>query len=530
MLFTSYEFLGFLFVLFLLYYSIPKKYQWICLLCASYLFYACSGVKYLLYIMITTGSTYLICRRMEEIQEEQEYYIRINKQRMTREERKAYKAAMKKRQRKWLLFGLIFNFSILAVCKYANFAISNINSILRLIKSHSSLPFLSIALPLGISYYTFQMMGYTIDIYRGKYPAERHLGKLALFASFFPQLLQGPISRFDDLSKTMFLEHSFDRKRVSFGLQRILWGFFKKLVIADRILPAVTTIIRDPQTYQGCYVFVGMLFYALELYADFTGGIDMVIGIAEVLGIRVKENFERPYFSKSIKEYWNRWHISLGAWFTDYIFYPVSVSQPMLKLSKFSRSHFGEAIGKRIPVYLSTILVWLVTGIWHGAAWNFVVWGLMNCLVLLVSQELQPCYRWFHRIFHLEGNWGFRLFQVIRTVLLMSSIRMFDCYRDVPTTFRMFFNMLTHYNAGELVNGGLLKLGISAADYGILLIGTGLLLGVSLAGRKGSVREKIAQKSAAVRFLIWYGLFLSVLVFGAYGEGYDASQFIYNQF
>lgn len=530
MLFTSYEFLGFLLLLFFLYYVIPKKLQWKLLLFASYLFYAMAGVKYLFYIGITTLSTYFICRKIENIGEIQKAYIKSKKEALTREEKKAYKASMKKKQWHWLLVCLIFNFGILAVCKYANFTISNVNYLLQRLGTDTALPFLSIALPLGISYYTFQMMGYAIDIYRAKYPAEKNLGKLALFAAFFPQLMQGPISRFDDLSKTLFSAHTFDKKQVSFGLQRILWGFFKKLVIADRILPAVTTIIKDPVTYQGIYVLVGMLFYALELYADFTGGIDIVIGIAEVLGIRVKENFERPYFSKSIKEYWNRWHISLGSWFTEYIFYPVSVCQPMLKLSKFSRNHFGDAIGKRIPVYLATILVWFTTGIWHGAAWNFVVWGLMNCLVLLISQELQPFYHWFHGKFHVEGKLPFRMFQVVRTVLLMSSIRMFDCYRDVPTTFHMFFNLLTHFNWTELGNGELLKLGISAADYGILAIGLLILFCVSLSGRNGSVREKIASKPAMVRFVIWYGLFLIVLILGAYGEGYDASQFIYNQF
>lgn len=251
MLFTSYEFLGFLFLLFLIYYLIPKKGQWVFLLCASYLFYAFSGVKYLIYIGITTVSTYLACRKIEAIGEEQKRYIKQKKEILTREEKKSYKAWMKKKQWNWLLVCLVFNFSILAVCKYANFTISNINYLLQITGRNSVLPFLSIALPLGISYYTFQMMGYAIDVYRGKYPAEKNLGKLALFASFFPQLMQGPISRFDDLSKTMFSKHSFDVKNVSFGLQRILWGFFKKLVIADRILPAVTTIIRDPETYQG---------------------------------------------------------------------------------------------------------------------------------------------------------------------------------------------------------------------------------------------------------------------------------------
>jgi len=530
MLFTSYEFIGFLLLLFLLYYWIPKKAQWKLLLCASYLFYALSGVNYLIYIVITTLSTYWVSCRIEQIGEQQKAYLKANKETLTKEERKAYKAGMKKKQWHWLLFCLIFNFSILAVCKYANFAISNVNYFLQKLGNGKTLPFLSIALPLGISYYTFQMMGYVIDVYRAKYPAEKNLGKLALFSSFFPQLMQGPISRFDDLSKTMFLEHPFDKKQVSFGLQRILWGFFKKLVIADRILPAVNTIIREPERYGGVYVLVGMLFYALELYADFTGGIDMVIGIAQVLGIEIKENFERPYFSKSIKEYWNRWHISLGAWFTEYIFYPVSVCQPMLKLSKFCRTHFGEAIGKRIPVYLATTLVWFVTGIWHGAAWNFVVWGLMNCLVLLISQELQPFYRWFHGKFKVEGKTVFRMFQVVRTVLLMSSIRLFDCYRDVGTTFRMFFQMLCSRNFEELIHGGLLRLGISGADYVVLSVGVLLLFFVSLIGRSGSVREKIAAKPVGIRFVIWYGLFLVVLIFGAYGQGYDASQFIYNQF
>ena len=173
-------------------------------------------------------------------------------------------------------------------------------------------------------------------------------------------------------------------------MQRIMWGYFKKLVIADRILVAVNTIIRDPEVYQGAFALVGMLFYAFQLYADFTGGIDITIGIAQVLGIEVKENFNRPYFSKSIAEYWRRWHITLGTWFRDYLFYPISVSKPMMKVFKFTRERFGGAIGRRIPVYISTITVWFVTGIWHGASWNFIAWGMANCVVIIISQELEP--------------------------------------------------------------------------------------------------------------------------------------------
>ena len=215
---------------------------------------------------------------------------------------------------------MVLNIGMLAVVKYTNFVIHNINGILEVAGSGSRLSFWDIALPMGISFYVFQTMGYAIDVYQGKYRAEENFFKLARFVSFFPQLIQGPISRFDHLAKSLYEPHSFHGKTVAFGLQRILWGFFKKLVIADRLVVAVNTIIGDTASYRGIWVFVGMLFYALELYADFTGGIDITIGVAQTMGISVTENFIRPYFSKNIKEYWNRWHITMGSWFTDYIF------------------------------------------------------------------------------------------------------------------------------------------------------------------------------------------------------------------
>ncbi|MBO5279188.1 MAG: MBOAT family protein [Lachnospiraceae bacterium] len=529
MLFTSYSFIGFLTILFLLYYSVPKKYQWKLLLMASYIFYAFAGAKFLLYIAATTITTWYAALRIERIRQECTDYRKLHKAEMTKEEKKSHKQAEKKQERVWLLFCLFFNFGILAVVKYTNFAIANINYFLNM-AGKAQLNFFSLALPMGISFYTFQSMGYLIDVYRDTNKPEKNLGKFALFVAFFPQLIQGPISRFADLSKSLCEEHGFNKKQVLFGVERILWGFFKKLVLADRIVAAVNTIIHEPETYQGVYVFIGMLFYAYELYADFTGGIDITIGVAQVFGVSIKENFERPYFSKSIKEYWRRWHITMGTWFTDYIFYPVSVSTPMLKLSKFSRAHFGEAIGKRVPVYCSTILVWFTTGIWHGASWNFIVWGLMNCLVIMVSQELEPFYRWFHARFKVRDKWFFRAFQVIRTVLLMSALRMFDCYRDVPLTFKMFADMLTNHNFFVLFEGGLMNLGLTAADYVILTAGLVVLLMVSLKQRGRKIREELYKKPWQLQAAVIYLLFFAVLIFGAYGIGYDASQFIYNQF
>lgn len=530
MLFTSYEFLAFILVLFAIYYLIPKKYQWMLLLVASYLFYAVAGIGYIVYIVATTLSTYYASYKLNQLQQTQVNYIKENKASLSREERKEYKAAMKKKQKTWLVLCLLFNFGILAVLKYTDFAIANVNSLFNLFHSETEIAFFRFALPLGISFYTFQTMGYITDIYRGKYSYEKNVFRLGLFVSFFPQLIQGPISRFDDLKKTLFAEHHYDATNISFGLQRILWGYFKKLVIADRLLIAVNTIVGNPQEYQGVYVLVGMFFYAIELYCDFTGGIDIVIGIAQILGIRLEENFIRPYFSKSITEYWRRWHITLGTWFKEYMFYPISVSKSMLNLSKKCRKWFGNEIGKRLPVYIASIVVWFTTGIWHGAAWNFIVWGLMNCLVILVSQECTPLYHKFHNRFHVADKFWYRLFQVGRTFWLMSFIRTFDCYRDVSTTFRMYGTIVTKHNYLELFQGGLGNLGLTLADYIVLILCVTLILVVSLIQRSGSVREKLAARPMWLRYTTYFVIFLAILLFGAYGVGYNSSQFIYSQF
>lgn len=532
MLFTSYGFIAFLIIMFLVYYIAPKKIQWVLLLIGSYVYYYICGPVYLIFILTTTITIwfggFLIGKQSDK---EAEYFKSEKAKNLNREEKKKLKAAWKKKRRIVMVFFLLVNLGILAVLKYTNFTINNINSLLGLFGNDKSLPYVNLILPMGISFYTFQAVGYIVDVYRGTVKPQKSLAKFALFVGFFPQLIQGPISRYDDLSKSLYEPHSFDwENNVSKGLQRILYGFFKKLVIADRIVIAVNEIIHNTDTYSGIYVLIGMFFYAFELYADFTGGIDITIGVAQVLGIKVTENFNRPFFSKSIKEYWRRWHITMGTWFTDYIFYPISVSKFMLKLSKFSRKHFGEELGKRVPVYLSSFIVWFTTGIWHGASWNFIVWGLGNYVVIMISQELEPLYKKFHEKVNTDNSTMYKVFMIVRTFVIMSFLRSFDCYRDVPLTFKMVGTIFTTFNFNVLYNGDLLKLGLTVFDYAVLIVGLIILFTVSMVQRSGSVREKIAAKPYAVQFAIWFGLFIIVLLTGAYGVGYDASQFIYNQF
>ncbi len=530
MFFTSYEFIGFIAALFLLYYRIPKKYQWMLLLAASYVFYFMAGADALIYILVTTVTTFFTACKIEENETRQKIYLKEKKEELTREEKKEYKDGQKKIRFRWLIFCILLNIGILAVVKYANFAISNVNDILDAVGKKQQISYVTLILPMGISFYTFQAVGYLIDVYRGTCAAEKKLLRFALFVSFFPQLIQGPISRFGNLSKTLYKEHFFEGKTVAYGLQRMLWGYFKKMVIADRILAGVNTIICDTSTYNGAYIFVGMIFYTIELYADFTGGIDITIGIAETMGIQMEENFIRPYFSKSLKEYWQRWHISMSSWFRDYIFYPVSVCKPMLNLLKFSKKQLGDRVGKRLPVYVSSFLVWLATGIWHGASWNFIVWGLANWIILMISEELEPWYEKFHKRFSVKGKMSFRLFQIGRTFLLICILNLFDCYTSLADTFGMIRSMFTAQNWQILWDGSLLSLGLMALDYGILTVSVTSLIAVSLFQRSGSVRDQIAAKSYPIRFCAWYGLFLLVLLLGVYGIGYDASQFIYNRF
>ena len=526
MLFTSYEFLAFLALVFLIYFVAPKKMQWVVLLVASYAFYLFSGAKNLIFIAATTLSSWAVARVMEKNTVNAADFVEANRETMDKEARKAHKAAAKKKNFRILIAGLVFNFLILAVLKYTGFTIVSFNAIFG-----TGVRVPDLLLPLGISFYTFRTMGYIIDVYRGKAAAQKNLFKLALFTSFFPQIVQGPISRYSELEGELFASHRFDGRAFFSGLQRILWGYFKKLVIADRILIVMKNLLGDTAEYDGVYVFLLIILYSFEIYADFTGGIDITIGIAESMGIRLAENFRHPFTSKSTKEYWNRWHITMGSWFTDYIFYPLSVTKTMQKVSKNSRKFFGNAIGKRIPVYIATIVTWYLTGLWHGAGWNFIVWGLLNCLVILVSQELEPLYKKFRAKFpRLVASRGYGCFMIVRTFLLMGLIRSLDCYRDVTTTFYKWGTMLTTFNFGEVAKG-LGKIGLTTDNIIIITAGIAVLSLVNLLNLRCSdkLRERLVGREW-ISYMLFALVLVATLLFGAYGIGYDASQFIYNQF
>lgn len=518
MQFASVSFLLFVTGLLILYYRVPGKHQWAVLLAASCCFYLQAGAEYAVFLLFTALTTYGSSMGMAQNYTQQEQEL----PQLPREAQKACRTAVKRKNRVILLLCITANFTLLFLCKAC------LTQPLYAMVTGSRISFLTVGLPLGISFYMFQSMGYVIDVYRGTVKAERNLGKLALFISYFPQLIQGPISKYSQLAPQLLSSHAFDGKQLSFGLQRMLWGYFKKLVIADRIAVAVAAL-KAPE-YTGVSFLVLSVFYAVQIYGDFTGGIDIALGLSQALGIFLPENFTRPFFSKNIAEYWRRWHITLGAWMKDYLFYPLSISRPLRRLNKSARQKFGS-FGKRLPVYISSVTTWFVTGIWHGLTPNFAVWGLLNCLVIVVSEELAPLYQRFHSCFRQKETKWYHAFEILRTFLLMNLIRACDLFPHVGDYFRRVGSLFTTCNLRILWDGTLMQLGLSALDYSILAAGIALMLAVSLIQEKtGSVRELLWQGNVPVRYALTLALLLAVLLMGSYGIGYQAASFVYNQF
>ena len=368
MSFTTVAFFVFLLAGIVVYYVLPKNVQWIWLLILSYIYYFTFSIKASLFMVFATVTIYFGGIWLQNIQNTGDRYLKDNKETLSREDKKAYKESLRRKKR-WVLFLiLLLDFGMLAVVKYSNFAIENINSVLGLM-GKEPIGLLGMGLPLGISFFTFQSVSYAIDVYQGKYECEKNIFKMGLFVSFFPQLLQGPIGRYDRLGKQLYSGHSFNLKNVEYGLQRIGWGLFKKVVIADRAAVLVLNVFNNYEAYSGFHYIMAVLMYSVDLYMDFSGGIDIVIGAAQMFGITMDENFRQPYFSKSIGEFWRRWHISLSTWFREYVYIPLG----------------GNRKGDSRTI-TNLLIVWMLTGFWHGAAWNFVAWGLYYGIILILEK------------------------------------------------------------------------------------------------------------------------------------------------
>lgn len=527
MSFTTVAFFVFLLAGIVVYYVLPKNVQWIWLLILSYIYYFTFSIKASLFMVFATVTIYFGGIWLQNIQNTGDRYLKDNKETLSREDKKAYKESLRRKKR-WVLFLiLLLDFGMLAVVKYSNFAIENINSVLGLI-GKEPIGLLGMGLPLGISFFTFQSVSYAIDVYQGKYECEKNIFKMGLFVSFFPQLLQGPIGRYDRLGKQLYSGRSFNLKNVEYGLQRIGWGLFKKVVIADRAAVLVLNVFNNYEAYSGFHYIMAVLMYSVDLYMDFSGGIDIVIGAAQMFGITMDENFRQPYFSKSIGEFWRRWHITLGTWMKDYIFYPMSLSKKMNKFGKWGKKHFGNTFGRTLPICFANIVIFFIVGIWHGAAWKYIAYGLYNGFIIAISNLLEPVYKKLLNKFHINAtSRGWTLWQIIRTFILVNIGWYFDMADSVSQALCMIRWSIQGFSLSQF-NSSLLDLGIEARDYIIIIAGCIIVFIISVLKEKGiAIRESIAAKPLAVRWAAYYALIAVILIFGYIGA---TQGFIYANF
>ncbi len=538
MTYTSFNFLLFVGITMFGYFLYPKKQdRWQMLLFASYFFYLYVGYRYAVFLVLTTVTTYLAALWMEKKARAAKEVIAEHKKDWDKDQKKAFKASVKKQKGRMVTAVLLLNFGILVFLKYYNMFAGSLNDLVGVFGMNLNAPILKLFLPLGISFYTFQSMGYLLDVYNEKVEAEKNLGKFALFVSFFPQIIQGPISIYSQLAKQLYEPHDFDFTRFKHACELILWGFFKKLVIADRALIAISTVTGDYGAYNGTTLTFIILLYALQLYADFSGGVDISRGVAQIFGIDMIQNFRQPYFADSISEYWHRWHISLGDWFKNYLFYPLAMSKRFIgagkkiKASKFGQTEFGAHVAKVLPTSFASFIVFFLVGVWHGPNWKYVAFGVWNGGIIMLSVLLKPMYAtWLEKLrIDAKSPW-FKLFQMARTFLIVLVGYVFDVAPDFPQSMRTFALALTNQNFGEGFSQ-IRDLGLTKLDFGVILMGMLVMLAISiLREKKGSVRRMLDEKPFVVRYVVILAGLLVTLWFGIYGPGYDPADFVYMQF
>lgn len=505
----------------------PNSRRWVLLIFSYLFFYAISG-KLLIYLIASTLSIHHIGIWLSDVQSE---YDTLRKG-ADKEQKKQLKASSEKKQRNIMILAVVLHIGLLLLLKYSPFVITNINRLFALLGLSLSLEIPAFLIPIGISFYTLQAVSYLFDVYRRKIPADRNLMRLALFMSFFPQIMEGPICRYSDTAMSLWNAEKIRYENVVSGAQRILFGVMKKLVVADRLNLLIENIFSQYDNYNGFVIALGMFGYTLELYMDFSGTMDVVIGSAEIFGIKLPENFQRPFFSKTISEFWKRWHITLGTWFKDYIFFPVSMSKPMKKLTSKARKKLGNHFGPLVSGSIALFCVWLGNGVWHGAGWHYIFFGLYHFALILGGNIIEPGVIAVTQKLHIHrDSFWYRAMQIIRTSILVCIGELFFRAEGLIAGFKMFYKMVTDFSLAPLRDGSLFNFGMDRHDYLIILISVVLLFVIGILQEKGiQLRASIAKKNIALQFGIYYALILFIIVFGAYGSGYVAVDPIYAGF
>lgn len=515
MFLVSLEFLGFLAVFAALYYLAPGKFQWLVLLAASLVFYFLAGTPFtVVYLLITIVSVWAAGLAMERLED--------------------------KKKRKWVLIAAIaVNAGILAALKYANFFIGNFRKIYSLFGNGAAIRDVHWIASLGVSFYTLMALSYLLDVYWDISKAQKNPGKVALFVSYFPQMSSGPISRYGQMEGQLYSAHKFDYDRFCAGIWRMMFGFVKKLVIAENLNPYVNYIFADDAQYNGWFIWLGMFLYMLQLYADFSGCMDIVLGASQCFGVSMPENFNRPFHSHSIQEFWKRWHITLGLWLQDYIMYPILRSRVWGKLYKNVKKKWGKKAAKNIPTHLAMLILWFGMGLWHGGAWHYVAEGIWFWAVIVAGQLLERQLKGMKERLHIrEDSRWWHGFQCVRTTLIYGVGVIFFRAGSVSQALHYLKaglspRCLTLENTVAQANVYLSGFDFGTGARAAICVAMGILVTAVLIlfqAKERSFYEWLSARGIVIRWGILYIMLFTIILFGAYGPGFDASQFIYGGF
>ncbi len=483
MLFNSFSFLIFFPIVVLAYFAIPHRFRWMLLLAASYYFYMSWKAEYLVLILISTLIDYSAGIQMGKCESHAQ-------------------------RRKYLILSLVGNLGILFFFKYANFFSESLRFTLAQFNIFYDVPMFHFLLPVGISFYTFQSLSYSIDVYRGVKKPERHFGIFALYVSFFPQLVAGPIERSTHLLPQFYQEKMFDADRFISGLRLMLWGFFKKLVIADRLAIYVNEIYNHPAEYQGLALLIATYFFAFQIYCDFSGYSDIAIGAARIFGYDLMKNFRQPYFSQSVGEFWHRWHISLSTWFRDYFYIPLG----------------GSRVAKA-RWYANLMIVFVMSGLWHGANWTFVLWGFLHGFYLVFAIITRTVRTSLIRVLQLTKFPKVHNFLRVFIIFHLTTFAwIFFRANSIPETFYIIEKIFTlDFSAASLNQ---LNAALGWAELMIAVASIIFLQFVHYLQYANKLDAIFLQKPRAYRWAIYYALILSIAFFGVFNH----TPFIYFQF
>lgn len=518
----------FLPVVIICYCLLPKRFRPLVLLLSSYgLFWIISG-KLLAYLLLSTISIHYFGLWLTLLQRERDDCFADPQGSSKKEIRARYM----KKQRLVIAFGVILHIGTLVVLKYTPFFGENLNELFSRLHLPVSLTVPEFAVPIGLSFYTLQAVSYIMDVYHEKIEADRNLGRLALFMSFFPQIMEGPICRYSDTAVRLWSGDSISFRNLTFGIQRILFGMLKKVVIADRLNLFIQTVFDDYSAYSGGIIAVSAVLYTCQLYMEFSGTMDVVIGSGEIFGVTMPENFRQPFFSRSISEFWQRWHITLGTWFKDYIFYPLSMSGPLKKVTSRARKRIGSYYGPLLASAIALFCVWFGNGLWHGAGWNYIFFGMYHFILILAGSIFTPCVKWICGRLHISrDSTPYHAVQIVKTSALVCVGELFFRAPGLEAGLDMFHKMVTDFSFTCFTDGTILGLGMDWKDFLIVGVTVLLVTVTSILRERGvRLREWTAARKLPLRWAIYYGLILFVVIFGAYGLGYVPIDPIYANF